>query len=583
MGKNFRRNAGTYNWDFSNVTVSGTLSGQTGQDVKTYVDLSSTTVIPSSIGPCTVSVTATKKSTAPGSANPLTNNSVSGEVEAPKLVYTFTMTQADLLQTGVSYANENAHAKSSTATCAGHDNIEIAWATNQVMKSTTDMQFQTTNGYLYNTTEIPGTITNVAVTATAQSFNVFYGDAEHPTSGTTPRGKYFTVQGVGSTPKASEIVVTFEVSDKPKVQLVASNITCDVADGASTPTITDGTSAVTGYHLISEDSYIASITNDGKVQPVSYGKVIIQVTKDEDSGHIYLATTFTVTVGDHSKEVSTMEFVEKAGGTATADEGVEWTINSGSVSENDFSDVYGINFGTNGTKISSLTLTTPADDERIVKNVVVEAMSATDGSTISVTVGETSFVCNKSNSLTGSVSTFNFSGNVSGDITITMSGTASTKYGVKSIAILYVGDEATSFASTFLTAVVCNSSGTSKPTFSIKEGSTYWTWALLASEFGELSADDKAKFAPNATGVSSAISECVSRYDYIVGKYFKTGIDTSFTDFMNRNPSAIGSGSIVLKTITENVNSTAIIVVTSMIGLSAVGGYFFLRKRKENI
>ncbi len=574
--------AGSYDWNFSNISVKGTLSGVSNKDITTYVDLSSTTQIPSSIGVCTVSVTATKKSTISGSASPLTNGNISGDVGAATLTYTFTMTQADLLQTGISYANENGHAKSSTAECSGHEDIEIAWATNQVMKNGTDMQFQTTNGYLYNTTEIPGTITNVQVTATAQSFTVYYGNTEHPTSDTIIGGKYFTVQGNGSTPKASQIVVTFEVSDKPKVQLVASDINADIADGASTPVVTDGTSAVTGYTLTSEDPYVASITNDSKVQPVSYGRVKVSVSKAEDAGHVYLATTFNVIVSDHSKQVSTMEFVEAAGGSATADDGVVWTI-SANASENEFSDVYGINFGTNGNKVSSLTMTTPADEERIIKNVVVEAMSATDGSNIAVTVGETSFTCNKSNSVGGNVSTYNFSGHLSGAISITISGTASSKYGVKSISILYVGDEATSFASTFLGAFSCDASGTKKPTFNKQsDGVTTWTWALLASEYNELGESDKAKFAVGATGVSAAITECVSRYDYVVGKYFKTSLDTSFTDFMGRDPSPVGSGRIVLDPLgITNDNPTAVIIIVSVIGVTALGGYFFLRKRKE--
>ena len=578
--------ATTYNWDYSNLTVTGTLSGVSNQDVKDYVDITFNTTVPSSLGPCIVSVTATKKSTVEGNASPLTNNNISGEVEAAKLVYTFTMTQADLLQTDVSYINENAHAKSSTAECADHEDIEISWASNQVMKNSTDMQFQTTNGYLYNTTEIPGTITSVVVTATAQSFTVYYGNSEHPTSGTTPGGKFFTVQGNGSTPKASQIVVTFEVSDKPKVQLVATDLNVDVADGASTPVITDGSSAVTGYHLISEDPFVASITNDEKVQPVGYGTVVVSVSKEEDSGHIYLATSFVVTVGDHSKEVSTMRFTASAGGSSTANDGVEWSI-AADASENEFSDVYGINYGTNNSKVSSLVFTTPIDEERIIKNVVVEAMSAATGSTITVTVGGTSFVCSKSNSLTGNISTFNFSGNLSGAITITMSGTASSKYGVKSISVLYVGDEATSFASTFLGAIACTQSGASKPTFNIKEGQTRWSWSLLETEYGNLSSADKAKFAKGATGVSSTVTECVERYDYIVGKYYVGNLDRELisSDFMSRSPSAVGVGSMPLLFAVnqKNTNTVAILVIISMVSVTAIGGYFFLRKRKENI
>ena len=581
---------GTYNWNYSNITVTGTLSGATGQNVKNYVDLSSTTLIPTTTGSCTVSVTATKKSSVPGSATSLTNNEISGEVEAAKLVYTFTMSYSDLTQT--SYGNEDNVIKTSTATCADHESIDINWRTSNVQKNnnsgTYSMQFRGSPvGYLYNTTEIPGTITSVSYNDSilAGEFTTYYGDSEHPTESTTVGGKYFSIVSSSGTDKVQSITVTFEVSDKPKVQLVATNLNLDVADGAATATVTDGTSAVTGYSLTSEDSYIASITGDMKVQPTGYGKVTISVTKEEDSGHIYLATTFTVTVGDHSKEASIMAFAARAAddvANRTADDGVVWTITC-SRSENAFSDVYGINYGTNNDKVNSLVLTAPADEDRIIKNVVVEAMSNSEGSSIAVTVGSTSLTCPKSTSLGGTVSTYNFSGSVSGQITITISGTQSSKYGVKSIAVLYVGDEATSFASTFLGAISCNSAGTSKPTFNLQpDGVTPWTWALLKAEYDALDPTDQAKFAVGATGVSSTISECVERYDYIVGKYYKTGIDTSFTDFMGRNPSPIGSSSAILPIgVTNNSNAAAIIVVISMITVTAVGGYFFMRKRKE--
>ena len=585
--------AGTTNWDFSEVTVTGTLSGDTGQNVKTYVDLSSSTNVPSSIGGCTISVTATKKSTIPGSASSFTNNSVSGEVEAPKLTYTLVLDYTKMLTKDVSYPNENANPKSSDATCTGKDDIAISWASNQVQRPSGKdyMQFQANNGYIYNTTELPGDITNVVLTdanGNTRTFTTYYGNEEHPTSSTTMGGKFFTVSidsGSGAGYLAS-ITVTFQVSDKPKVQLVASDINLDVADGAATPNVTDGTSAITGYSLASGDTYIASITNDGKVQPTGYGKVAISVTKAEDAGHIYLATTFTVTVGDHSKEASVMEFAEKANGSATADDGVEWTITS-NASENDFSDIYGINFGSNNAKVSSLTLTTSADEERIIKNVVVEAMSNNDGSTISVTVGSTDFVCSKSTSLIGTVSTYNFSndGNVSGAITISISGTASSKYGVKSIAVLYVGDQATSFASTFLGAIACNNSGTSKPTFNIKTGETRWTWALLETEFGGLSAADKAKFAKNATGVSQTIVECVARYDYIVGKYFVAEVDKTLisSDFMSRSPAPVGNSRVIINTVMGSTGSTAIIIIiASAISLATIGGYFLFKKKKQN-
>ena len=39
----------------------------------------------------------------------------------------------------------------------------------------------------------------------------------------------------------------------------------------------------------------------------------------------------------------------------------------------------------------------------------------------------------------------------------------------------------------------------------------------------------------------------------------------------------------VLKTLNKNTNTVAIIVIISMVSVTAIGGYFFLRKRKENI
>ena len=90
-------NAGTYNWDFSNVTVTGTLSGVSEQNVKSYVDLSSTTAIPgAATDSINVSVTATKKESVTGSATSYTNNAVSGSVEAAKLTYSVTFSYTEM-------------------------------------------------------------------------------------------------------------------------------------------------------------------------------------------------------------------------------------------------------------------------------------------------------------------------------------------------------------------------------------------------------------------------------------------------------------------------------------------------------
>ena len=64
--------AGTYNWDFEGITVLGTISGATNQDISEYIDLTSSTAIPSTeTESMDVTVIATKKSSVVGDATSL--------------------------------------------------------------------------------------------------------------------------------------------------------------------------------------------------------------------------------------------------------------------------------------------------------------------------------------------------------------------------------------------------------------------------------------------------------------------------------------------------------------------------------
>ena len=82
-----------------------------------------------------------------------------------------------------------------------------------------------------------------------------------------------------------------------------------------------------------------------------------------------------------------------------------------------------------------------------------------------------------------------------------------------------------------------------------------------------------------ATGVAQSIAETVARYDYIVGMH---GTST-FSDFMDREPASLSGAKVLFATLTgDKTNSVAIIVIISMVSVTAIGGYFFIRKRKEN-
>ena len=80
----------------------------------------------------------------------------------------------------------------------------------------------------------------------------------------------------------------------------------------------------------------------------------------------------------------------------------------------------------------------------------------------------------------------------------------------------------------------------------------------------------------------------MARYDLIIRKY---GTDTSsggHDDFIGRfgvgkiNGPLNQSRLLLSNMFGDNTNSVAIIVIISMVSMTAIGGYFFLRKRKEN-
>ncbi len=144
---------------------------------------------------------------------------------------------------------------------------------------------------------------------------------------------------------------------------------------------------------------------------------------------------------------------------------------------------------------------------------------------------------------------------------------------------LVESSNAISYAETFLAAFTCDASGESAPTFTIKEGSTYWSWSLLATEYNTLTAVEKEEFRLGVASESGdEIAQALARYDYVVGKY---GTAT-YSDFMSRNPAQIGLVKLALGAINENTHTIAAIVVISLVSVTAIGGYFFIKRRQEN-
>ena len=89
------------------------------------------------------------------------------------------------------------------------------------------------------------------------------------------------------------------------------------------------------------------------------------------------------------------------------------------------------------------------------------------------------------------------------------------------------------YADNFLEVVSCNSSG--EPIFD--EG---WSWEGLKNEYDALSSYSKYALknaVANENGDS--VERTVKIYDYIVGKFYKNGIDLSYIDFFDRDPETV--------------------------------------------
>ena len=124
-----------------------------------------------------------------------------------KKTYTLTIDASDFNTT--SYAANN-NEKTSNAVASDSSTYEVKWTSNQVMKSGSNMQWQKSAGYIYNSTNL-GTVKSVTVNSSAGSFTTYYGTEENPSSGVSGEGKgFFKTKVGGATGTTSSVVIVFE-------------------------------------------------------------------------------------------------------------------------------------------------------------------------------------------------------------------------------------------------------------------------------------------------------------------------------------------------------------------------------------
>lgn len=151
-----------------------------------------------------------------------------------------------------------------------------------------------------------------------------------------------------------------------------------------------------------------------------------------------------------------------------------------------------------------------------------------------------------------------------------------------------IENEVSSFVGGFHTSIggVCDPTGIGTDIKTLNS-----SWSSQADAFEALSVDAQGILA-STTYIHNAeepgsTKDIIDRYDYVYSRYSDSLTKGDFMDrsgLSNYQPTGLRSfGRPLFDTNNFNEsNSTILIIVVSVIGLSAIGGYFYYRKRKEN-
>lgn len=239
----------------------------------------------------------------------------------------------------------------------------------------------------------------------------------------------------------------------------------------------------------------------------------------------------------------------------------------------------------------SMTLT--LEEANITRIKVYVAGWSTDTTTVSVsidngTISESSLSLTSDANISGTGTTYALDGaetlyvftlditNAPADSVITLSTSAGSKrFVVWGATDLF----AETFANEFMTKMTCHN-GDTAPTFA--DG---YDWTKFESIYNGLDAQEQGRLHDaDALEGGTIIEQAMARYDYIEGRYNPKNLQSSaWKNFIGRTVTPIGNGRIMISIIsTQTTNTSIIVIVTVGIAAIAIGGYFLLRKKKED-
>lgn len=341
--------------------------------------------------------------------------------------------------------------------------------------------------------------------------------------------------------------------------------------------------------------------DDGKTLCVSYSSLTSSTTT---VSIVQSLRPITMEVPGESN-TSDLTFTAVCGGSGTADDGKTWTITSDGT-ESNFDSNKGIHYGTNSASVEYIQLVSDSFTSGTITQVVVNASGASGVTgSVSVTVGGNAFGEVQSFNSTASNKTFTGSASA-GQIVVRIYKNAAAVKAIycKTVAVSYstssssqnianvAGHEdaqraVVKFAKAFNTAMDTTNSCTTN--MSSAWSSATSAWSTFLSEAAALGSTEEA-YAKNlikyatpqwTSGTDSDYSYCLERclatYDKCVSSHGQTAFMSDVRSVgrtPNTNPIAIMGNS-------TNANSIALVIIISVISLTAIGGYFYLRKKKH--
>lgn len=132
--------------------------------------------------------------------------------------------------------------------------------------------------------------------------------------------------------------------------------------------------------------------------------------------------------------------------------------------------------------------------------------------------------------------------------------------------------EAVAYSVYFKANIGCDSDGAKAPT----------GWTDVKAQWSNLTTDAQTylKNADTSTETDADILECIRTYEYIVNKY-NSKDPTTYNDFMGRGI-AVTNASNALYRASDGNTPILVVILVATVSVTAIGGYFFIRKRKYN-